>query len=172
MSAPLVFEVSGHPAPQGSKTGVATKSGKVAMREANRRTKPWRSTVVDAVREQMPEDHRPIDGPILLVALYTMPPMKRMPRTRIWPSRKGNGSGDEDKLNRACCDALTTAGVWVDDSRVVRTISGTDYPGAPGFRSEPGCRLIVAPITSEYLADLFTVWVDDVLYSYRDVVPL
>lgn len=133
------------------------------MREANSRTKPWRATVVSAVQQQLPVDHQVIDGPVLLVALYTMPPPKRMPKTRLWPSRKGAGSGDEDKLNRAACDALTAAGVWADDSRVVRTISGSDYPGAPGFRAAPGCRLIVAPIEGDYLADVFTAWVEEIL---------
>jgi len=172
MTGPLVFEVPGHPAPQGSKTGVRTNSGRVAFREANKRTKPWKTTVAWSLRSQLPPGHQPIDGPVLLVALFTMPAPTKPSSGRAWPSKVIEGSGDEDKLTRAVCDALTAAKVWKDDSRVVRTISGTDFPGAPGFRSEPGCRLIVAPIENDYLADIVTVWIDEVLSTPNQGVLL
>lgn len=159
MTAPLVFEVAGHPAPQGSKA--PTRYG--GMREDNPRTKGWRETIALNVRSQLPPGHVPFDGPCLLVAFFTMPSPARTPRHRVWPAKKSRGSGDEDKLVRAACDGLTTAGVWSDDSRMVRHIAGTDYPGAPGFRSTPGCQLIVAPILGDFLADLVLAWRDDVL---------
>lgn len=34
---------------------------------------------------------------------------------------------DLDKLVRAVCDSLTDAGIWEDDSQVIRLVAGKDY---------------------------------------------
>lgn len=163
MSA-LVLDVPGHPAPQGSKKPAIP--GRPPL-EANKRTAPWRKTVAAAVRVAA-AGHPPFAGPVIIGALFTMPPTKkaahelRMGR-RCFPDTKFAGSGDEDKLVRAVCDALTSAGAWGDDAQVVRHFAGTDWPGSPGFMTVPGVRLIVRQITGDYLADIVTAWWEDVL---------
>lgn len=157
MPGPLVFSVHGHPAPQGSKKPVGR--GKTRLIEDNPRTKPWREAVALQVRRQLPRAHRPIDGPVLLGARFTMPRTSPKP----FPSTKAEGQGDEDKLVRAVCDALTSAGVWADDSRVVRHFAASGWPGTPGFRPAPGCDLLIIPIVGDYLADLHMAWWDDLL---------
>jgi Holliday junction resolvase RusA-like endonuclease len=49
MPRSITAHVTGAPAPQGSKSGFVTKSGKVNMVESSKRVKPWRK----AVHEQM-----------------------------------------------------------------------------------------------------------------------
>lgn len=167
MTGVLTFDVDGTPAPQGSKT--RTRWG--GLREDNPRTKPWRAEVASQVRQQLPAGHVAIDGPVLLVATFTLPkPLSAPKRRRTWPDRTSRLAGDQDKLTRAVCDALTTAQVWRDDARVVRSIVGKDYSGAPGFRDTPGAHLRVVPLTPA-VADAITAWADDAVHLALTEVP-
>lgn len=103
--------VYGEPGPQGSKRHV----GKGIMVESSKKVKPWREAVVYAAREAMAG--RPaLTGPVVLEMVFTVRKPKSAPkRRRIWPATKP----DLSKLARSTEDALTTAGVYEDDARIV-----------------------------------------------------
>jgi Holliday junction resolvase RusA-like endonuclease len=112
--------VYGSPAPQGSKSFKGTFVGKDGrthgiMAESSKKVRPWRSDVKDAallVRNGAP----PLDGPLAVRMIFTVPkPASSPKRRRVFPMRKP----DVSKLARSTEDALTDAGIWTDDARVV-----------------------------------------------------
>jgi Holliday junction resolvase RusA-like endonuclease len=107
--------VYGTPAPQGSKKFVGTtKAGRGLLVESSKKVKPWRMDVkaaAEAVRAA-----KPLDGPLVVSMVFTLPkPASAPKRRRTWPDRKP----DLSKLVRSTEDALTDAGLWADDARVV-----------------------------------------------------
>jgi Holliday junction resolvase RusA-like endonuclease len=129
----------GTPAPQGSKRHV----GGGRMIESSLELQPWRESVKLAARaliEPYGDDWRPWDGPIRVRAVFTLRKPLSAPKTRrTYPISKP----DVSKLIRSTEDALTDAGVWRDDSRVI----GYErlekvYPGEdPESLTSPGVRL-------------------------------
>ncbi len=117
----MVIRVYGLPAPQGSKRHV----GHGVMIESSKAVKPWREAVkwaALAVGVDFPA--MPFTGPTLMVVTFTMPRPKSAKRG-AQPSKKP----DLSKLVRSTEDAITDAGVWEDDARVVRCIASKVYPG-------------------------------------------
>lgn len=110
------FAVYGIPGPQGSKRFVGTsKSGRGIMIESSAKVKPWREAVVAAARRAK-GDNPPLDGPLVVSMVFTLPkPASAPKRRRSYPCRKP----DLSKLIRSTEDALTDAGIWADDSRVI-----------------------------------------------------
>lgn len=107
--------VYGNPAPQGSKKFVGMAGGRGLMVESSKKVKPWRQDVVAAAL-QVRQGAIPLDGPLIVRMVFTMPkPASAPKRRRTWPNRKP----DVSKLARSTEDALTTAGIWADDARVV-----------------------------------------------------
>lgn len=122
--------VYGLPAPQGSKRHV----GNGVMIESSKNLKPWREAVKWAALEQKPLGERAwngqaepmIMGPIELHVIFTLPKPKSAPKSRrTWPDRKP----DLSKLVRSTEDALTDAGVYEDDARIVRLVVEKVFPG-------------------------------------------
>lgn len=117
MTAPVLFLiVHGSPAPQGSKRAVLHKStGRPVVIESSQHVKPWR----DAVRSEAVAARagaEPLDCPLLLDMVFTMPKPASAPKTRrTWPMR----IPDLSKLARSTEDALKDAGVYADDARIV-----------------------------------------------------
>jgi Holliday junction resolvase RusA-like endonuclease len=114
--------VYGRPAPQGSKRHV----GKGVMIESSKHVKPWRECVrwsALAVRKGAP----PLDGPLVVSMVFTLAKPKSAPKRRtIYPDR----TPDLSKLVRSTEDALTDAGVWTDDARVIEYVRlAKVYPG-------------------------------------------
>lgn len=106
------FTVPGLPGPQGSKRHV----GGGRLIESSTKVKPWRAAVEGAAREAQGDGWTPLDGALHLVVEFYMPRPKGHPRTRrTVPST----TPDLSKLIRATEDALTTAGTYVDDARIV-----------------------------------------------------
>lgn len=110
----LVFYivVEGVPGPQGSKT--RTQYG---MRESSKKVKPWRKAVEKAARESLPADWIALDGPLEAHITFHLPRPKSAPKTIDAPAIR---YPDLSKLVRSTEDALTQAGVWADDARVIR----------------------------------------------------
>jgi Holliday junction resolvase RusA-like endonuclease len=113
------FVVLGVAAPQGSK--VLTKWG--AMREANKRTMPWRQEVAAKAQEAM-RGASPILTPVRLRATFLFPRPKSHYRTGKHAGQLKDGIGywmttkpDLSKLVRAAEDAMTGI-VYRDDSQV------------------------------------------------------
>ncbi|MFG3287337.1 RusA family crossover junction endodeoxyribonuclease [Streptomyces sp. NPDC048179] len=132
--------VFGTPGPQGSKKPVGTrrsKKGNVVpiLVESSAKVKPWREAVHYAAERLITgrTGYVKLDGPLVAEMHFTLPAPARMPKDRVahtvYP--------DLSKLLRSTEDALTTAGVWADDARVIRyrDLSKT-YPNL-GPRSLP-----------------------------------
>lgn len=127
--------VAGVPAPQGSKRPLGRRGGfgKTIMVEQNKRVAPWRQDVREAfaaLRCDRDAREHPVDGPLVVKIVFVMPRTKAM-RSRPSADFPMVQKPDVDKLQRAVLDALTSAGVYADDSQVVACY---------GFkrRAEPG----------------------------------
>jgi len=132
--AVIDITVYGIPAPQGSKRFVGLgKSGKGKMIESSKAVKPWREAVKWTAMEVMAgksvsigASYGPVAGPLRVQMTFTLPKPASAPKKRQkWPDRKP----DLSKLVRSTEDALTDAGVWEDDSRVVDLVAAKRYPG-------------------------------------------
>lgn len=136
--------VYGNPAPQGSKKFVGIVNGHGMMVESSKKVKPWRQDVKAAalaVRNGNP----PLEGPIIARMVFTIPkPVSAPKRKRTYPDKKP----DLSKLVRSTEDALTDAGIWRDDARVVgyqrlaKVFPGED----PEALDAPGVRITVMRI--------------------------
>ena len=136
----ITITAYGIPGPQGSKRFVGTRGGRGVMVESSAKVKPWREAVKHAAREAMQSAglSAPLDGPLVVGMWFTLPKPASAPKRReTFPDRKP----DLSKLARSTEDALSDAGLWADDARVV----GYDglwklYPleGAHALPS-PGC---------------------------------
>lgn len=137
--------VFGSPAPQGSKKFVGTtKTGRGLMVESSKKVKPWRMDVKAAAEKARDENASamPLDGPLSVSMVFTLPKPASAPKRRqTWPDRKP----DLSKLARSTEDALSDAGFWTDDARVVeysrlaKVFAGED----PQALSAPGVRITV-----------------------------
>lgn len=126
----LAFVAYGLPAPQGSKSfkGI-TKAGRAVLVESSKKVKPWRSVVEAACAATIastPSWTR-LDGPLAVDMVFTLPkPASAPKRRRTWPMRYP----DVSKLCRSTEDAISSAGGWADDARVVEYRSlAKRFPG-------------------------------------------
>ncbi|HLP97629.1 MAG TPA: RusA family crossover junction endodeoxyribonuclease [Sideroxyarcus sp.] len=130
------LRVYGDPAPQGSKRHV----GNGRMVEASKKVGPWRKAVSEAVDGLALFE--PLDGPLEVdVTFY-------VPRPRSVKRMLPHVPPDLDKLLRGLFDALTIAGVWVDDSLVVRVYAAEFYADI----EPPGCEVSVARVEDLVMA--------------------
>jgi crossover junction endodeoxyribonuclease RusA len=140
MSEPVVIEVHGTPAPQGSK--IRNRYG--AVYESNRNVKPWREAIRAEVQRQALV---PLAGAVYCRITFWMP----RPTGHYGTGRNAGtvrksapdypaGKPDVDKLARAVLDGLTDGGAWKDDSQVVTLTARKAYalPGIP-----PGCVIML-----------------------------
>lgn len=149
--------VYGQPAPQGSKSFKGTFTGRdgrehAKLVESSKRVAPWRQDVkvaseAEIGRREDPGDWVPMDGPLLLVVVFTLPAPLSLPKRRAsYPCKLP----DLSKLVRSTEDALTAAGVWKDDARVVECRALKTYPiGTLGAHADalrsPGAVIRVFP---------------------------
>lgn len=93
----------------------------------------------------------PLDEPVILRVVFTMPAPTSLPKRRpSYPSKMP----DLSKLVRSTEDALTSAGVWKDDARVVMCGATKTYPrgtlGADPMALDcPGAVIEIVPVTAE-----------------------
>lgn len=147
LGRPVVeFVAYGVPGPQGSKSfkGMRTskKSGKkvAILAESSKKVTPWRNRVAAAARIAVGKA-APLDGPLVVDMVFTMP------RPKAFPSgddRREHGQHtrypDVSKLIRSTEDAITGV-VWADDARVIGyRRSDKLYVGAmdPDALTKPG----------------------------------
>ena len=119
----LSFIVPGVAKPQGSKSA-SVINGRAVMYEAAKGTKEWRNIVVEhawnAIQENgwlVPEKETPLT--LSLVFQFVRPPSSKREHPTVKP--------DLDKLIRNVSDALTTAGVWKDDSQATTIVAKKQY---------------------------------------------
>jgi len=131
----MQITVHGNPAPQGSKRFVGhAKNGRGLMIESSKAVRPWREAVKWAALEAL-EPHElsigrhcngALVGAVRVEMIFTVPKPKSAPKRRqTLPDRKP----DLSKLIRSTEDALTDAGVWEDDARVISCTAHKVYPG-------------------------------------------
>lgn len=141
--------VYGDPAPQGSKSFKGIHGGRAVLAESSKRVAPWRQDVKAAAESEIIryDDWMPLDCPLVLVVVFTLPAPQSLPKRRAsYPSKLP----DLSKLVRSTEDALTAAGVWKDDARVVECRAIKTYPadtlGAhPDALRSPGAVIQVHP---------------------------
>src|SRR5690348_624943 len=137
----MLIVVYGSPAPQGSKKFVGMVNGHGMMAESSKKVKPWRQDVKAAALAAR-AGAEPIDGPITVRMVFTVPKPSSAPkRKRTWPCKKP----DVSKLARSTEDALTDAGIWKDDARVVEYARlAKVFPGEdPESLEAPGVRITI-----------------------------
>jgi Holliday junction resolvase RusA-like endonuclease len=117
-STELLIEVFGDPASQGSHSVI---NGRIVQVNSTKH-KRWRNAVVFAALDLLPEDWKPIDAPVELSVIFYLPRPKSAPG-REFPAVMP----DLDKLVRAVADSLTDAGIYSDDSRIVRLTATKVY---------------------------------------------
>ncbi len=132
--------VRGTPAPQGSKSFKGmSKAGRAILVESSAKVRPWRQDVKAAAEEWRARNpgHKPFDGPLIVRMIFTLrKPASAPKRSLTYPMR----TPDLSKLARSTEDALTDAGIWTDDARIVgysrlwKTYPGEDREAldAPG----------------------------------------
>jgi Holliday junction resolvase RusA-like endonuclease len=111
--------VPGTPQPQGSKQGFI-RGNRVVLVEANKKLKPWRALVKEAL-EAANVTCQPIPAPVTLEVIFFMPKPKSVKRE--YPSVKP----DLDKMIRSINDSATDAGVLQDDSQVIEIVAHKVY---------------------------------------------
>ncbi len=134
----LHIRVAGTPAPQGSKRAFAgkRKDGTTfasTVESSYDRVQTWREDVkqagLEAMRGVTCRQDSPLDGPLVAAMVFWFP----RPKGHYGTGRNAGvlkesappapaGMPDLSKLTRSTEDALTSAGVWADDARVVRYI--------------------------------------------------
>lgn len=154
----------GLPAAQGSKAYKGHRTSRITGRrvavlaEQSRRVKPWREAVAEATRSALIVRHAmryggrpagdvtlPLQGPIRVDVAFTMKkPTSAPKRRRIFPAV----SPDHDKVLRSTFDALTQAGAWEDDGRVIEIHTVQCYPGEhPDALARPGAVIRLYTLT-------------------------
>lgn len=105
------------------------------MRDELKGTKPFANAVVEAAKKQMVlhplSESFPLPRPETSVAVraeFVFPRPKTTPKGQGATTRS---TGDVDKLCRNLLDALTTAGVFVDDSQVTTLLATKRYDEGP-----------------------------------------
>lgn len=146
MTPAYKFIVYGSVGAQGSKKFVGMAKGKdgrehARLVEVSKKVKPWRKAVKHAA-EITRAGAEPLDGPLIVRMVFTMhKPMSAPKRRRTWPQV----TPDLSKLCRSTEDALTDAGLWADDARVVEYERlAKVYPGEdPEALDAPGALIHV-----------------------------
>jgi crossover junction endodeoxyribonuclease RusA len=135
----LLFFVPGRPAAQGSKRHV----GGGRFIEASKYLPAWRKAITQTAQTiAIASDWEQADGPIQLhLDFYLARPQSVSRTARPFPVKPP----DLDKLVRAVCDGLTDAGIWEDDSQVIRLIARKDYADT----MEPGVHIQVTRLSNE-----------------------
>ena len=108
--------VPGIPVQQGSKVAGKRRDGTLFVRESAKGHKSWRRSVKEAAEAALmasDEWEAGYDGPVELSVRFYFPTIAS---GRHWKT----SSPDLSKLVRAIEDSLTDAGVYKDDSRIVR----------------------------------------------------
>lgn len=143
----IEITVYGSPAPQGSKKFVGMVNGHGMMAESSKKVKPWRQDVkAEALKVRNGEP--PIDGPVVVRMVFTLPkPLSAPKRKRTYPDKKP----DLSKLVRSTEDALTEAGIWRDDARVIgyQRLAKVFPNEDPEALDSPGVKITVMRIESD-----------------------
>ena len=160
--AQLVITVYGIPGPQGSKKPKGlrvTKNGNLVstLVESSAKVEPWRQDVRAAALKVTGTRWAPLDGPLALHVVFTSMRPKGHYRTgrnayllRDSAPARPDVRPDISKLIRSTEDALTSAGTWADDSRVVEIFAEKRFANeGPDALDRPGAVIRIRTIGGE-----------------------
>lgn len=141
----VCIEVFGRPTTQGSKKAfVHAKTGKAILTEQmGAQLHTWREDVRQAAKPWQgafgPKE------PLELAVHFTLAkPTSAPKRRRSWPVSRRN---DLDKLLRSTLDALTSSGVYDDDSQIISVQATKSYPGEGLGPTIPGAWIEIRAVT-------------------------
>jgi len=138
----LTIDVTGTPAPQGSKRGIPIRRkngtiGAAIVESAGDKLTTWRQDVRAAAEKAAQEHHwttPPRDIALIVDIHFAFTRPKSHYRTgknshllRDNAPKFHTTKPDIDKLIRGILDALTSAGIYTDDSNVIRAIAVKSY---------------------------------------------
>lgn len=137
----LFFFAPGVPGAKGSKSfkGMGKRANGTAFArlvESSKKVKPWEEAVCRALFPRQPVEKFRGAVHLELEFLFARPPSHGKQHPPAWNKL----TGDADKLARSTLDALTRAGVWDDDSQVIRLTASKRYCNAG---EAPGCLIRV-----------------------------
>lgn len=115
--------VPGQPVPQGSKDPKRNQhTGKIHMVESSAKTlDPWRTDIRASLERHAAGIRFEQDTPVTVGLVFVMRRLAAMPKTqRGRPTPAHTKKPDLDKLVRAVFDAITSSGVWHDDSQACK----------------------------------------------------
>lgn len=149
--------VYGTPIPQGSSKAFLPRGWKRPIVTAdNPKTKSWRQAIIDASREWA-EGHGPWprEMPLALNVAFFLPRPSSAPKRRTEVTTRP----DLDKLLRAVGDALTDAGVWLEDAQVVAATASKAYAGGRhdplGAAGPPRAEILVHEAVAKEQVSIF-----------------
>lgn len=140
MPDPIVLSVVGVPAPQGSKSAYI-RGGRPVMVDGTSKTaraghQAWRQAVATAARDWLAEHPQAaLDEPLAITVAFRFALTADRYRTRH------STKPDLDKLVRSTLDAITSAGLVVDDSRFYAITATKRY----AHDLPPGADLTILP---------------------------
>lgn len=137
------FRVYGIVASQGSKIpGRSSTTGKLFVREqGGKKLDQWRSDVKEAAQVARGDADTFAGAIDLRIDFYVNRPASVSAKKRPHPTVRP----DLDKMVRGVCDALKAAGVYKDDSQVVRIVAAKRY-AAESVDQSPGAWIVVSEI--------------------------
>ena len=112
------FFFSGMPRTQGSMRNVGRRGGRAVLVHSNALLE-WRASVIEQARAQFARTTALTGALKVDMRFYLSRPKKHYgkkglrSKAPVWHYQRP----DKDKLERAICDALTHAGVWLDDAQ-------------------------------------------------------
>jgi Holliday junction resolvase RusA-like endonuclease len=140
------FHVFGTPAPAGSKKFVGTtKTGRGILVESSAKVRPWRMDVKAAAEAVLASCGGMLKGPLLVSMVFTVPkPASAPKKRRTYPDRKP----DVSKLARSTEDAISDAGLWEDDARIIEYVRlAKVFPGEDhDALTSPGVRIRIKQV--------------------------
>lgn len=129
----LTIDVTGRPAPQGSKRSV----GNNRFIESSKYLPAWRDAVKQAAAHAAEDEAwETLAGPVAMDVVFYLERPKTVPATK---RREPITPPDIDKLCRAVSDSLTDAQVYEDDSQIVELTAVKRYADA----RDPGCFIVI-----------------------------
>lgn len=158
----LSFWVDGIPATQGSKT---PNRGGFGFHESDKKLPAWRKAVHEMAETLAPSmDLAPFDFPLLARLDVYLPAPKKSKFGRF-PA----GPPDLDKLQRAVGDAMKTAGLIKDDSRIVAWRARKHWAEEG---TSPGARIQLEDLRDELYRDQVLEEMADVLEDLPEPIQL
>lgn len=149
--------VYGDPATKGSMKCIGARGGvrhQLIEDDKGGTRKQWRAAVEQAAAAILRARGARFDGPVGVHLRFRL----SRPVSVTRPSPHTRGTGDVDKLTRLVLDAITNAGLWVDDAQACKVVATKAYADDG---SRPGVELIIWALdgdrTSHYQDPLLEV---------------